>query len=65
MTYTNIRTVRGRGTDDTCCKWIEVMLGSSQIPTTIMEESMTAKVAGGWDQGEVPLWNLMVNELVI
>lgn len=63
-----IRAVRSRGTNDTCCRWIGSMLECRMVQTTLMGQTLTAKVAGGCPQGGVLsplLWNLVVDELLV
>jgi hypothetical protein len=41
-----------RGLEETCCRWIKSMLGGRLVHTSLMGSSLTAKVVGGWSQGE-------------
>ena len=62
-----ITAARGRGLEETCCRWIRSMLESRLIHTSLMSSSLTAEVVGGCLQGGVLsplLWNLVVDRLL-
>jgi hypothetical protein len=63
-----ITAARERGLEETCCRWIESMLMSRLVHTSLMGSSLTAKVVGGCPQGGVLsplLWNLVVDRLLV
>jgi hypothetical protein len=64
---TIITTSRERGLEETCCRWIESILGCRLVHVSLMGNNLTAKVAGGCPQGGVLsllLWNLVVDMLL-
>ncbi|VEN55699.1 unnamed protein product [Callosobruchus maculatus] len=61
------RASRRIGLEDAICRWIDCMLKGRLVYTTIMEETMMARVTRGFPQGGVIsplLWNLVVDELI-
>jgi hypothetical protein len=65
---TIITAARERGLEETCCRWIEFMLEDRLVLTTLMGNSIIAKVMRGYPQGRVLsplLWNLVVDRLLI
>jgi hypothetical protein len=59
---------RQRGLEETCCRWVSSMLESRLLHTTLMGNSLTAKVVGGCPQGGVLsplLWNLVADRLLV
>ena len=56
---------RERGLKKTCCRWIEFMLRSRLVHTSLMGSSITAKVIKGCPGVLSPLlWNLVVDRLL-
>jgi retron-type reverse transcriptase len=63
-----ITAARGRGLEDTCCRWVMSMLESRLVHTSLMGSNLTAQVVGGGPQGGVLsplLWNLVVDRLLV
>jgi hypothetical protein len=56
-----VESVRERGLEEACCRWIGSMLDSRLVHTVRKGSGLTAKVAGGCPQrGLSPLlWNLV------
>jgi hypothetical protein len=48
-----VKAARGRGLEETCCRWIRSMLESRLIHAFLTGSSLTARVAGGCPQGGV------------
>jgi hypothetical protein len=68
-TSINARTMAARecGLEEICCRWVSCMLESRLVHTSLMESSLTARVAGGCPQRGVLsplLWNLVVDRLL-
>jgi hypothetical protein len=42
-----ITAARQRGLEETCCRWIEFMLGGRLVHTSLMGSSITAEVMRG------------------
>ncbi|KAL1447090.1 hypothetical protein WDU94_000567 [Cyamophila willieti] len=62
-----VQAARRRGIDDTCCRWLNVMLNGRNIKINLFGESMNAVITKGCPQGGVLsplLWNLVVDELL-
>jgi hypothetical protein len=62
-----VKAARGRGLEETCCRWIGSMLESRFVHTSLTSSSLIARVAGGCPQGGVlslHLWNLVVDRLL-
>lgn len=62
------RSISRKGVDLSTCKWIESMLKSRTIKSTIADESLTVSVAKGCPQGGVLspiLWSIVVDELLV
>jgi hypothetical protein len=47
---TIITAARERGLEETCCRWIEFMLGGRLVHTSLMGSNITAKVMRGCPQ---------------
>jgi hypothetical protein len=65
--YAIVGAARGRGMEETCCRWIRSMLESRLVHAFLNGISLTARVAGGCPQGGVLsplLWNLVVDKLL-
>jgi retron-type reverse transcriptase len=63
---TIITTARDRGLEETCCRWIESMLGCRLEHVSLIGSNLTANVARGSPQGGVLsplLWNVVVYRL--
>ena len=61
-----IKVAREHGLEETCCRWVRSMIESRLVHTSLMDSSLTAKVAGEWPQGGVLshlLWKLVVDKL--
>ncbi len=59
--------VRERGLNETCCKWIQAMLKDRTVHSTLLGETLSAKVGGGCPQGgnlSPLLWNLVIDGLL-
>jgi retron-type reverse transcriptase len=64
---TIITTARECRLEETCCRWIESLLGCRFVHVSLMGSNLTAKVAGGCPQGGVLsqlLWNLVVDRIL-
>ena len=64
---TIITAVKEHGLEETCCGWIEFMLESRLVHTSLMGSSLTAEVTRGCPQGAVLsplLWNLVLDRLL-
>jgi hypothetical protein len=64
---TMVGAARGRGLEDTCCRWIRSMLESRLVHAFLNGSSTAARVAGGCPQKGVLsplLLNLVVDELL-
>jgi hypothetical protein len=48
-----VGAARGRGLEETCCRWIRSMLESRLVHAFLTGSSLTARVAGGCPQGGV------------
>jgi hypothetical protein len=62
-----ITAAKERGLEETCCRWVGSTLESRLVYTSLMGSSLTARVIGGFPQGEVLsplLWNLVVDGLL-
>jgi hypothetical protein len=62
-----VGAAKGRGLEETCCRWIRSMLESRLVHAFLTGSSLTARVVGGCPQGGVLsplLWNLVVLELL-
>jgi hypothetical protein len=62
-----ITAAREHGLEETCCRWVRSMLESRLVHTSLMGNSVTAKVIGGCPQGRVVsplLWNLVVDRFL-
>ena len=65
---TIITAAKERGLEETCCRWIEFVLESRLIHTSLMGSSLTAKITRGCPQGGVLsplLWNLVDRLLTV
>lgn len=68
---TSLRSImqasRGKGIDETSCRWIDCMLKERLVYTSIMGETLVARVERGCPQGGVLsplLWNLVMDDLL-